>query len=104
MTSICEKPTVYSKFRLISKLPFLSKILGGGEIESIHLQNYASINCISDIFQSDFNTLHSTESDLLKVFNDILIMTDAGNMMALVLLDLCSSFDFVDHNILLHQS
>ncbi len=32
-------------------------------------------------------------------------MIDAGNMMALVLLDIIiSAFDFVDHNILLHQS
>lgn len=104
MTSICKKPTVYSKVRPISNLPFLSKILGGKKFEFIHLQNYVSINCISDIFQSDFKTLHSTESDLLKGFNDILMMTDAGNMMALVLLDLSSAFDFVDHNILLHQS
>ncbi len=56
-------------------------------------------------FQSDFKTLHSTESCLLEGFNDILIMIDAGNMMALVLLDIIiSAFDFVDHNILLHRS
>lgn len=70
----------------------------------IHLQNYVSIYCISDIFQSDLKPLHSTESDILKGFNYILMMTDAGNMMALVLLDLGSAFDFFHQNILLHQS
>jgi len=30
-------------------------------------------------------------------FNDILITTDVGNIMALVFLDLISAFDFVDH-------
>ncbi len=33
-------------------------------------------------------------------FNDILITTDAGNIMALVFLDLISAFDFVDHGML----
>lgn len=52
---------------------------------------------------SGFKTLHSTESALLKVFNDILITTDAGDTMALVLLDLSSAFDIVEHRILLSR-
>lgn len=50
-------------------------------------------------------TLQSTESSLLKVFNDILMTTDAGDtmVMALVLLDLNSAFEFVDHRILLSR-
>lgn len=63
------------------------------------MQNYLSTNCISDVFQSGFKSLHSTESALLKVFNDILITTDSGNIMSFVLLDLSSAFDFVDHGI-----
>lgn len=47
-----------------------------------------------------YKPLHSTESAILKVLNDIL-MTDAGETIALLLLDLSSAFDFVDHKILL---
>ncbi len=32
-------------------------------------------------------------------FNDILLATDKGNAVALVLLDLSSTFEMVDHNI-----
>ncbi len=63
----------------------------------MQLQNHFSINGISDVFQSGFKRLLSTESSLLKVFNDILIMTGAGNI------DLSSAFDFVDHGILLSR-
>lgn len=40
------------------------------------------------MFQSGFKTLHSTESALLKVFNDIFLATDSGDCVILVLLDL----------------
>lgn len=92
---------VYANYRPISNLSFLSKILE--KTVFIQLQHYLHINSISDIFQSGFKPLHSTESDLLKVFNDILTTKDAGDTMALVLLDLSSAFDFVDHKILLSR-
>ncbi len=69
----------------------------------MQLQNHFSINGISNVFQSGFIRLLSTESSLLKVFNDILITTGAGNFMAFVLLDLSSAFDFVDHGILMSK-
>lgn len=45
-------------------------------------------------------SLHSTETALLMVFNDIL---DSGSPAALLLLDLTAAFDVVDHDILLSQ-
>lgn len=38
---------------------------------------------------------------LLKVLNDLLLIADSGRSAVLVLLDLSSAFDLVDHNILL---
>lgn len=52
-------------------------------------------------FQSGFTTYHSTESALLKVFNDILMAVDAGKNAVLILLDLTAAFDTVDHNVLI---
>ncbi len=62
-----------------------------------------SISGISDVFKSGFKSLYSTESALLKVFNYIVVTTEVDNIMAIVLLDLSSAFDFVDHCILLSR-
>jgi hypothetical protein len=58
---------------------------------------------IYEKFQSGFRALHSTESALLKVFNDIYLTTDARDSIILMLLDLSSAFYMVDHDILLSR-
>ncbi len=65
----------------------------------IQLQSFLSANHIFETFQSGFKTLHSTESALLWVFNDSLLATDSGDSVILILLDLTSAFDTVDHKI-----
>ena len=52
-------------------------------------------------FQSAYRAGHSTETALLKVHNDILINMDNQRVTLLVLLDLSSAFDTVDHKVLL---
>ncbi len=54
-------------------------------------------------FQSGFRKLHSTESALLKVTNEIMLATDNGSAVALVLLDLSSAFNMVDNKILISR-
>ena len=51
-------------------------------------------------FQSYFCIHHSTETALLKVVNDIRRNSDAGCCTVLVLLDLSTAFDTVDHDVL----
>ena len=59
---------------------------------------------ILEVFQSGFKSLHSSESALLRVFNDIFLATDSDDCVILVLLDLTASFDTVDHDILISRS
>nr|XP_061839065.1 uncharacterized protein LOC133621161 isoform X1 [Nerophis lumbriciformis]XP_061839075.1 uncharacterized protein LOC133621161 isoform X1 [Nerophis lumbriciformis] len=88
-------PSLLSNFRPISNLPYISKILE--KVVYSQLLPFLEDNGITELFQSGFKALHSTESALLKVFNDILLSTDSGKYVVLVLLDLSAAFDTVDH-------
>ncbi len=69
----------------------------------IQLQSFLSANHIFETFQSGFKPLHSTESALLRVLNYTLLATDSGDSVILILLDLTSAFDTVDHKTLLSR-
>lgn len=58
-----------------------------------HLNGYHMM----DTFQSGFRGFHSTESAHLRIFNYVLLATDSGFSVLLLLLDLFSAFDNVDH-------
>ena len=60
-------------------------------------------NIIFDKFQSGFRQNHSTETALLRVMNDILMQADKGELSILVLPDLSSAFDTIDHSILINR-
>jgi len=55
---------------------------------------------IFDNFQSSFRQKHYTETALLRGINDTLMSSDVGECFVLVLLDLSTAFDTVDHCIL----
>ena len=52
--------------------------------------------------QSAYRAGHSTETTLVKVQSDILLNMDHQNLTQLVLIDLLSAFDTVDHDIWLN--
>jgi hypothetical protein len=94
-------PAIFMNFRPISKLPFISKILE--KIVYSQLMAFLEEHNILEVFQSGFKSLHSTESALLRVFNDVFLATDSGDSVILVLLDLTAAFDTVDHVVLLSR-
>ena len=61
-------------------------------------------NELNEPLQSAYRPCHSTETALVKVFNDILCSIDCPNSAAFVaMLDLSAAFDTVDHNILIRR-
>ena len=61
------------------------------------------MNKLNTPLQSAYKANHSTQTALVKIFNDVLTEIDHGNVVLLTLLDLSAAFDTVDHNILLKR-
>ena len=92
---------VFSNFRRISNLMFTSKLI---EKAAAHqLTSYTLNNDLGEVFQSAYKKLHSTETTLRRVQNDILRAIDSRRSVLLDLLDLSAAFDTVDHSILLQR-
>ena len=86
----------------ISNLSFISKLIE--RVVHCQLSTFVETNQLlpsTDSTQSGFWRFHSTETAVLKVYNDIVIALDAGLIAALFLLDFSAAFDCVDHSILL---
>lgn len=103
LTARLKKPSLnpddLNSFRPISNLTFLSKI-----VERIVVKQFTHHADLHGLFppnQSAYRQFHSTESAVLLVHNDIVRAIDRGHNVALVLLDLSSAFDTVDHRTLL---
>ena len=59
------------------------------------------LNGLVEEFQSAYRSLHSTETALLRVQNDLLQAIDESGAAILVMLDLSAAFDTIDHSVLL---
>jgi len=94
-------PSDLSNYWPVFKLPFLSKVLE--KVVYAQLQLHLNSNNISEKFQSGFKSCHSSKTALLRVFNDLLLISDSGSFAVLVLLDLTAAFDTVDHKIFLSR-
>ena len=79
-------------YRPLSNLSFLSKVIE--KVISIRILD----NNIVDSFQSAYRAGHSCETTLPRVYNDIVTTVGKGNGSFLVLLDLSTAFDIIDHD------
>ena len=92
---------VYSNFRPISNLKFISKMIE--KAISYQLTNYLRDNDLEESLQSAYKTFHGTETALVKVHNDVVSAIDNQSYIILLLLDLSAAFDTVDHKIFLQR-
>ena len=88
-------------YRPVSNLPYLSKILERAVADQ--LQTHLDVNNLHVKFQLAYRRVHSTETALLRILNDLLAVIDEGHTALLVLLDLSAAFDTIDHNLLLNR-
>ena len=94
----CEE---FSNYRSITNIAFLSKTIERAAAAQT-LNYFTKINLLAK-FQSAYRQFHSTETALLRVCNDNLQAIDEGQEVVLVLLDLSSAFDTIDHKVLLDR-
>ena len=88
-------------YRPVSNLTFLSKLLE--KIVQKRLQSYISDSGVTMAHQSAYRRFHSTETALIKLYSDLLLAADRGEISALCLLDMSAAFDTVDHDILIRR-
>ena len=91
----------YPSYRPITNVAFLSKMLE--RVAATQTLNYLIPNGLLAKFQSAYRCFHSTETTLLRVFNDILVAIDNHRDVVLVLLDLSAAFDTIEHSVLLSR-
>ena len=80
---------------------FLSKLVEKSVF--VQLNNYLTFNGFHERFKSAYKVHHSTETALLRITNDILLLLDRGDNVFLLLLDLSAAFDTVNHSLLLSR-
>ena len=64
---------------------------------------HLEVNELLAKFQSAYRKNHSCETALVKIHDDILTVVDGKTNVLLVLLDLSSAFDTINHDVLLKK-
>ena len=93
--------SAFENLRPISNLAYVSKLTERAVYNQIH--EYMLQSGLYPLLQSAYRQYHSTDTALLKVTNNILLNMNSQRVTLLVLLDLSSAFDTVDHGILLKR-
>lgn len=105
VSPLIKKPSLdceqHKNYRPVSNLTFISKVIE--RAVDAQLAAHMEQHCLFRPMQSAYRKFHGTESALVKVQNDLLMALDRRKGAFLVLLDLSSAFDTIDHKILLSR-
>ena len=94
-------PHTISNYRPVSNLPYISKIIE--KVVGLQMVEHSALNNLTEKFQSAYKRDHSTETAMIRIFNDLLTNLDNNQAILVTLLDLSAAFDTVDHTILLER-
>jgi len=83
-----------SEHSVIYNLSFFSKLLE--RVAQARLETFLDSSDLMPTMQSAYRQFHSTETAVTKIYNDLLLAADNGDVSALCLLDLTAAFDAVD--------
>ena len=89
----------FSNYRSLMNLTHLSKIIEKAMLDQ--LVPFLEEVCVVPHYQSAYRKLHTTETALCKIHDDLVSNTCHEKASILVLLDLSTAFDTVDHQLLL---
>ena len=94
-------PSELSNYRPVYNLSILSKqlerLVVGRLLKNLDNNNILSAN------QAVYGRFHSTETALLRLVSDIVIVSETRNITLLSLVDMSATFDTVDHALLLSK-
>jgi len=88
-------PDTASSYRPISNLSFISKLVE--RLVTKCFTSHVNLHTLLPAQQSAYRPLHSTETAVLSVHNDLVRAVDDCRVSQLVLLDLSAAFNTVDH-------
>ena len=101
ITPLIKKPNferdTFGNYRPVTNLKFLAKMIESAC--AAQLKDHLLLNLYGKM-QSAYRSHHSTETALLRVYNDLLLAVDRGEEAVLVLLDYSAAFDTINHNLL----
>jgi hypothetical protein len=90
-----------ANYRPVTNLTFVTKLIE--RAVSRRLINYLETNHLIDDNQCAYRRHYSVESALIDVMNSMLMALDSGEVALLLMLDLTSAFDTVNHRLLIDK-
>ena len=88
-------------YKPVSNLSYVTKLTE--KVVMSRFNAHLDTHKLREPLQSAYRVKHSTETALIKVFNDILCAVDDRQCVLLVLLDLSAAFDTIDHDKMLFR-
>ena len=87
---------VLKNYRHVANLPFLAKTV---ECTcACQIQEYLVTHKLREKMQSAYRPCYTTQTALLRAYNDLLLAVDKGNEAVLILLDYSAAFDTINYN------
>jgi hypothetical protein len=89
-------PEILSNYRPVSNFSFLSKLIKRVVVKPLYAHLESDSESLLVPVQSAYRPYHSTETALLKVFNDLLLSVDEKDTgVVMAFLDQSAAFDLI---------